>query len=306
MAISEYDAFGPWIYEVDGEHPLPRLFAPYVRKRVDALMLLKIPRDIERRRATPDMELYDYVVGAYEERVVLLKRHEAAVQRTEVLYREIEGLALYRYFLQGNLMLYTAKGEVCIPFNTVSMSIMQRFVSIIRARYQTARRITSAVLCVGDPKDIPDLDVLFINLLRDMEGEGETARVGAFQPEAPLASAGRDWLQKIVHPLSLRTMPSMLHMVNHEELILIRRGKEEKRAKKNEFSYEFTYIPLGNIHAIRVQEEEQYEDILRCTLDFGRHQYTFLMRGDNQGVVGFYDRLAKQLHLQEKADGKPG
>lgn len=63
MAISEYDAFGPWIYEVDGEHPLPRLFAPYVRERVDALMLLKILRDIERRRATPDMELYDYVVG---------------------------------------------------------------------------------------------------------------------------------------------------------------------------------------------------------------------------------------------------
>ena len=31
MYPSEYDAFGPWIYEITEAHPLPALFAPYVR-----------------------------------------------------------------------------------------------------------------------------------------------------------------------------------------------------------------------------------------------------------------------------------
>ena len=80
MYPSEYDAFGPWIYEITEAHPLPALFAPYVRSEETPLMLFKIPRDIERRRATPDMDLYDYVVGAYEERLLILKRVEHTVE----------------------------------------------------------------------------------------------------------------------------------------------------------------------------------------------------------------------------------
>ena len=30
MRISEYDAFGPWLYEIDDGHPMPPLFVPYV------------------------------------------------------------------------------------------------------------------------------------------------------------------------------------------------------------------------------------------------------------------------------------
>ena len=30
MRVSEYDAFGPWVYMIDEDHPLPSLFAPCV------------------------------------------------------------------------------------------------------------------------------------------------------------------------------------------------------------------------------------------------------------------------------------
>ena len=77
--ISEYDAFGPWIYEIDEEHPLPELFEPYV-VREGAITLMKIPRQIERRNASPDMQLYDYVIGAYKNRVSIFKRIENSMQ----------------------------------------------------------------------------------------------------------------------------------------------------------------------------------------------------------------------------------
>ena len=80
MRISEYDAFGPWVYDVDGEHPLPPLFVPFVDMSKSWRMLLKIPRDIERRRATPDMDLYDFVVGADDAGIQIWSRREKAVE----------------------------------------------------------------------------------------------------------------------------------------------------------------------------------------------------------------------------------
>ena len=41
MRVSEYDAFGPWAYEIDEDHPLPPLFVPYVEDEKDKTILNK-------------------------------------------------------------------------------------------------------------------------------------------------------------------------------------------------------------------------------------------------------------------------
>ena len=112
MRISEYDAFGPWVYDVDGEHPLPPLFVPFVDMSKSWRMLLKIPRDIERRRATPDMDLYDFVVGADDAGVQIWSRREKAVESTRIAYRDITGIRLYQRLLHGVCTLYSAGGPV--------------------------------------------------------------------------------------------------------------------------------------------------------------------------------------------------
>lgn len=43
MRVSEYDAFGPWVYMIDEDHPLPSLFAPCVENPEAYRMLFKIP-----------------------------------------------------------------------------------------------------------------------------------------------------------------------------------------------------------------------------------------------------------------------
>ena len=62
--ISEYDAFGPWIYEVHNVDELPRLYQNAGIDPTTCSLVLKIPRNIERRDATPDMHLYDHLVSA--------------------------------------------------------------------------------------------------------------------------------------------------------------------------------------------------------------------------------------------------
>ena len=81
--VSEYDAFGPWIYKITEKNPMPALFFPYYKENNNYLMLIKIPRDIERRKAKPDMDLYDYVIGMYEEYGYILKRNGKEVEEVK-------------------------------------------------------------------------------------------------------------------------------------------------------------------------------------------------------------------------------
>ena len=101
MRVSEYDAFGPWIYEIDEDHPLPPLFAPYVEHPETYRLLFKVPRDIERRKATPDMDLYDYVVGVDDSGIRVCSRREKAVETAYLPFREIGGIRLYQWLLKG-------------------------------------------------------------------------------------------------------------------------------------------------------------------------------------------------------------
>ena len=61
--VSEYDAFGPWIDEVFAPEDVPRLFRNHALDFDAARLVLKVPRDIVRRDATPDMDLYDYLLN---------------------------------------------------------------------------------------------------------------------------------------------------------------------------------------------------------------------------------------------------
>ncbi len=66
LNTAEYDSFGPWVFEISEQCPIPALFEPNVNSDNNTLLSIKIPRDIERRNANPEMHLYNYVVNLYE------------------------------------------------------------------------------------------------------------------------------------------------------------------------------------------------------------------------------------------------
>ena len=105
-------------------------------------MLFKISRDIERRRASPDMDLYDYVVAADDDGVHAWSRQEKTVETVRMPYEDITGIRLYQRLLHGVCTIYGESAQLRLPYNTVSADVMWRFADLVRQSYSGAGSTT--------------------------------------------------------------------------------------------------------------------------------------------------------------------
>ena len=290
--ISEYDAFGPWVYEITEEHPLPPLFAPHFPANEPFEMAFKIPREIERRRATPDMDLYDYVVAAYADHILLLSRHDSAVEETRVPYEGIESVQLYRRMLYGVCTLYLRHSRVEIPFNVVSVDILMRFIGLVRAKL-----LADAPDCTL-PQSLPDSalgEVLFVNLLRDLRDAGEDFALGAVQKDIVVRDREQSFVQKAVALVRPKRLMSAMHLVSGRELLVIRRGSGGQKARDSEYSYDYTYIPRRNIREITLRRDEQLAGVTVCAIKLPHHRFDWQFGADNEAAAAFYQALQEYI-----------
>ena len=70
--LREYDAFGPWIYNVKAERDTPKRFRAACERHRDASFLLKVPCGVDRREALPGMDLYVAMLAVHERGVCLM------------------------------------------------------------------------------------------------------------------------------------------------------------------------------------------------------------------------------------------
>ena len=285
MRISEYDAFGPWVYDVDGEHPLPPLFVPFVDMSKSWRMLLKIPRDIERPRATPDMDLYDFVVGADDAGVQIWSRREKAVESTRIAYRDITGIRLYQRLLHGVCTLYSAGGPVILTYNTVSADVMRRFGDLVRAEYGGG--VSAAAGLRGDP-DLRerDLDIWLYNQMRDLRDRGVCFTLDAYQPCWSDTRTDRHlpWKRK-------EEFAGTLYLHNEREVLLLRSGKPEKKGEQT-YSAEFTAIPWSALGGVLLESSQLHEGALLASFRLPGAELRTEVHPENRGAVCFLASLA--------------
>ena len=285
MRISEYDAFGPWVYDVDGEHPLPPLFVPFVDMSKSWRMLLKIPRDIERRRATPDMDLYDFVVGADDAGVQIWSRREKAAESTRIAYRDITGIRLYQRLLHGVCTLYSAGGPVILTYNTVSADVMRRFGDLVRAEYGGG--VSAAAGLRGDP-DLRerDLDIWLYNQMRDLRDRGVCFTLDAYQPCWSDTRTDRHlpWKRK-------EEFAGTLYLHNEREVLLLRSGKPEKKGEQT-YSAEFTAIPWSALGGVLLESSQLHEGALLASFRLPGAELRTEVHPENRGAVCFLESLA--------------
>lgn len=283
MRISEYDAFGPWLYEIDDDHPLPPLFAPHVDLRKPYRMLFKIPRDIERRRATPDMDLYDYVVAADDDGVQVWSRREKIVESTQMPYREINGIRLYQRLLHGVCTVYGVSNQLCLPYNTVSANVMWRFADLVRQSYSGA----GAAALQSDP-DLreTDIDIWLYNQMRDLRERGTDFSLDAYQPcwDALRTDRHLPWKRK-------EEFAGTLYLHNDRELLLLRSGKPEKKGEQT-YSAEFTSIPWESLRGVSLESSPDHEDALLARLRLPGAAVRTEVQPENRGTVAFLKALA--------------
>ena len=291
FAVSEYDAFGPWIYEVNEDHPLPPLFVPYYKEENDCLMMIKIPRNIERRNARPDMDLYDYVIGLYENHIVILKRVGKNVEESRAFYSDIVGIEDHRRLLKGTLTIFLNHGKLVIPYNTVSSTVLMKFIGIIREKYAQKLLQLKGDFCSDEELNV---EVLYRNMLRDIKSFIQDIQICAVQSTIPLRLEKGNLVEKIGSFLSRPILLNCLHLTNKKELIIFTRGRTFLKKGKANYDFSTIYIPFEKLNSITIENDDRYSGLSTVTLKLTDQEFKFYFEQTNQRSISFYSDISRE------------
>ncbi|WP_160688183.1 hypothetical protein [Clostridium sp. C2-6-12] len=289
IIVSEYDAFGPWIYKITEKNPMPPLFIPYYKENQEYLMLIKIPRDIERRKAKPEMDLYDYVIGMYEDYGYILKRNQKEVEEIRFYYNEVESIENYRSLLLGRLTIYLKSSTLVIPYNTVSIGIIYELMKIIRNKYTKS---TYENVPVINKTNNSEIDMLYENLIKEMALKDDVFPIMVSQPAINLNNNKRIG-QKILGLIRSKLLLSTVHLLNHKELLIINKGDPIQYGKKPVNSYSFVYIPIEKINNIKFEKSKEHQNIEMVAINTKVNKFNFYFTENNKDLVEFYSKLGE-------------
>lgn len=186
--VSEYDRFGPWVDEVTEEEDVPRLYRSYPIDFSVERLVLKVPRNIARRNATPTMDLYNHLILLGQGRLTVLSRRVAKTARTaggavggtaggrgsvaaspdsgpgyDVVTIQCADVVAIRNslnLLDGRLTVSTAQGTpVKVAYNGTGSDVIDSFVGALRAAacVKPASAVGAALLAAGGPRARPVL-----------------------------------------------------------------------------------------------------------------------------------------------------
>ena len=146
----EYDLFGPWIDEVCAPEDVPRVFRQHPVDFGGSRLVLKVPRDIARRDATPDMDLYENLVVLDREVLTILSlqasqaagrtgRGQAGYATQVVPVADVVAIRVTVSLLAGDLTIYTrGSAPVHLRFNGAARDSIDRLVRELVADVATA------------------------------------------------------------------------------------------------------------------------------------------------------------------------
>lgn len=286
LDLAEYNAFGPWAYEISEKKPLPRLFAPYFTADDKAVIKIKIPREIERRNGKPGMDLYDYVVALYEDRILILKREDGTVLEKQIPLKEFKGVRIYQNLLKGGYTIFSARGSISFPFNSVSLDLFRKLTNLVLERVKSqVRDISSLPVTETAPESM-----LLINMLHDTEMKLPDIRVGAVQKSADVHRKGAT--QNMIERMLWGEMnPEALHLYTDQYLIVFENGVFPNHVGMQDFGYTQTIIPLDRIDGIEVAHSEEYSLLEESRLTLGQDRIAYHFEIDNEEVSAFYNEL---------------
>lgn len=292
----EYDRFGPWILEVVLDEDIPPIFTAHYPVLDCALEVLKIPRAIERRVANPTMHLYDDLIIAYETQLILLHRNQDSVIKTIISYHQILAINDYRNLLNGEVTFYLSDQKFSFKYNTVSSNLIVRLLKIIRERYLPNNPLAQLPSLSVPVKN--DFDFFYTNLYKRMTDDLGPLNILSYQKilsATPITSSiwGRIW--HFILFFEARSLQNTLHLSNDTEYIAVTKASPFKRKRDVLYSYDFTYIPLGNIASIHVAPSETYLHIMDMSVKIPGMLFHFYFDEHNKTISNV--RALKTLDL---------
>ncbi len=293
MRNQEYDAFGPWIYEIGGEHCMPPLFVSYFDQQDDHDILIKIPVNKERRDLSPGMHLYNYVVGLYPKYLYIMKRVEDIVETSTVEYGSIMGVTHSVRLLHGQLTVYTDSSMFQINYNTSSQDIIENIISVIRKK--SAGQSTDRIMFPQHP--VTKISYGLTNILEKMKELDPETKVIAYQSEKRLQYTASFPVRRLFNFFLKPRLLESLILTNGIELQFVLRedGFSYRDAKSYELS--FFYMPVHRVSEIVLVPSKRFKNLIEICIQLSIHQFLFHV-DEKSSAVDFFNQIKANLNLK--------
>lgn len=280
----EYDAFGPWVDPVRSAEEVPALYRDHPVDLAASRLVLKVPRDIARRDATPDMDLYDHLLVLGPDRFTALSRSTvpAAGRRydvREIPYDRVAAVQTSVDLLDGRLTVHALTGTpVPVRFSGASADVVEQLVDLLRV-------LAWPVPATGDPAphDPTVRTPGTARLDRRALGDKEIGLVSAYREVADrepglkaLAAHRRQTVQpsgggpaRLVHLLRPMTVQAAVVASEGRELQVFGRRSWLVRGRTPVHSESRLVLPLERLTEVATRTHAVYRDVAVVTLRAG-------------------------------------
>ena len=235
--LREYDAFGPWIYEIKAEGDTPKRFRAACASHHDARFLLKAPRNVERRDVRPGMDLYIAVLAVHDDGLSLMRLTDERVVSQDVVWSDVAALESHKDLLYSRWTLMLRDGGAFVfEFNTVSAGLMGNVTDFVRSRWIRHNETPSA----GATNSVVTVaDRYFSNALVTQRRHGP-------QPVEPIhfEPAGR-YCRDAANRFAIST--GVMFLDAPDELIVINRDKPTRRFFEAVDAVSCIFVPYGGL-----------------------------------------------------------
>ncbi|WP_305790232.1 hypothetical protein [Symbioplanes lichenis] len=260
---AEFDAFGPYIYEVRTVADLPRLYRDAGIDPAAHRLVLKVPRTIERRHADPDMHLYDFLLAVDDTAVTVLRRRDDWYDRAYLPGTQIVAIEDSVALLDGRLILRAASGAATeVTYNAVDPAPMRRMIRLIRELYLPPRTTPPAP---REPVTLGREDVALVTAYELLlDAEPGLRLLGATGREVVGSAFGRQVRGlPLLRPVTLH---AAISLADDRELHLLHRRERLTRGGTKVHSIARTVLPRAGITGVRTRPHDAYPAVTIVTL----------------------------------------
>jgi hypothetical protein len=284
---AEFDAFGPWVDPVRTPDDVPPLYRDHAVDLAGSRLVLKVPRDIPRRDATPDIDLYDHLLVLGPDRFTALSRVDAGRHETpregrgydvrEIPYDRVAAVGTSVDLLDGRLTVHALTGApVDVRYSGSSGDVITELVELLR-------ELAWPVPSYGPPAPLRDLGPGIGRLERRALGEHEIGLVGAYREIADrepglrvlaahprqVVSPGGGGLAQVGNVLRPMTLHAAVLATNGRELQVFGRRAWLARGRTPVHSESRLVVPLDRLTGVEPRQHPGYPGVTVVTLRAG-------------------------------------
>jgi hypothetical protein len=244
--LREYEGFGPWAMVVEGPEDMPLRFDPWYADLAQSELILKLPRQVERRDLRPGDLLYTSVLALGSGKIsYLCLSRQGEVERRDLGLDQLSALRLEKELLRGSLGLDLSDGSLlAIGFNTVSMDLFEDFVQ--RLLSQLEHEAKAPFVPPRETVEPGEENNLFRFMLADLRrrhsGLALLAYQGPTKLEAPKGGRPRGFLSQFT---PWRLDASLLAQYPGG-LVAIRESAAPRKRKAKGYRVELIYLVAGH------------------------------------------------------------